>query len=89
VERQQWQAAAKFPDGRAQPAPGTAQTLQQAYGVFREDDEVAVRIRSNAALGRRRAEAIERFQSSPVIVAKVLFGGCFRELSAPEMAPVA
>ena len=44
--------------------------LEQAYFVFREEDEIAVRICAETAFDCRRAEASERFQSSLVIVLK-------------------
>jgi len=84
VERQEGQLAAKSPDGLAQLSPIAARPLEQAYGVFREDEEIALRIRSKAALGCRRAEAIERLQSSPVIVEKADLAWGAGELGAAD-----
>ena len=54
----------------AQRGPLGARAFEQAYFVFGEEDEIAVRICSETALGCRRAEASERRQSSLVIVLK-------------------
>ena len=69
----QWtqrQQTAELPDGITEGRPFAAGCLQQAYFVFFEEDEIAVRICAETALGCRRAEASERFQSSLVIVLK-------------------
>jgi hypothetical protein len=44
--------------------------FEQAYFVFGEEDEIDVRICAETAFLRCRPEAIERFQSSLVIVLK-------------------
>jgi hypothetical protein len=44
--------------------------LEQTYFVFGEEDKIDVRICAETAFLRSRPEAIERFQSSLVIVLK-------------------
>ena len=66
----QRQPRAKIPNRIAQRGPGPAGGFEQAYFVFREEDEIAVRICSETAFFCRRAETSERFQSSLVIVLK-------------------
>ena len=54
----------------AEGGPFTPGGFKETYFVFLEEDEIAVRICAETALGCRRAEASERFQSSLVIVLK-------------------
>jgi hypothetical protein len=69
-QRTERQAVAEGADGGAERSPFGPGGLKQAYFVFREEDEIAVRICAETAFGCRRAEASERFQSSLVIVLK-------------------
>src|SRR5205085_10606197 len=70
VEPVQRQQRAPGANRIAERGPFAAGAFEQAYLVFREDDEIAVRICSETAFFCRRAEASERFQSSLVIVLK-------------------
>ena len=71
LQRSQRHQAAQVPDRRTEPRPLVARGLEQAYFVFGEEDEIAVRICAETAFGCRRADAIERRQSSLVIVLKI------------------
>src|SRR5581483_1225746 len=77
--------AAEQSESREWPRPACSRTGLKPRASLRRlpgGDEIAVRICSKAAFGRRRAEAIERRQSSPVIVAKCGLGFGFGELPA-------
>src|SRR5690606_179869 len=76
IERRQRHERAPRANRFAEGGPFAAAALEQAYFVFREEDEIAVRICAETAFGCRRAEASERFQSSLVIVLKS--GASFR-----------
>jgi hypothetical protein len=56
--------------------------FEEAYFVFGEEDEIAVRICAETAFLRCRPEAMERFQSSLVIVLKTASFGRAWELPA-------
>jgi len=70
IQRPQRQPGAEIADGATQFGPAPTGAFQQAYFVVGEEDEIAVRICAETALGCRRAEASERRQSSLVIVLK-------------------
>jgi hypothetical protein len=81
-ERDERQQGAEGAGGLVQLVPEGIGAGQEGYFVGFPEDEVIVWIRSDADARRRRAEASERFQSSPVIVLKAaaVFRG--RETSA-------
>ena len=79
MQRQQLPPGA---DRVTQRGPLATGRLEQAYFVFREEDEIAVRICADTAFFCRRAEASERFQSSLVIVLKSGSVGRAREGAA-------
>ena len=83
-ERAQRQEGPEPPDRRAERGPFGAGGLKQDHFVFRKEDEIAVRICSEIALGCRLAKSSERFQSSLVIVLKSGSGGCVREEGAAD-----
>src|SRR5690606_3735379 len=85
----QGQLPAKIADGPAQRGPFAAGAFEQAYFVFGEEDEIAVRICSETALRCRRAEASERFQSSLVMVLKSASFGRAGELAPAEESGLA
>ena len=77
-ERNEGEQGAKGAGGLVKFVPERVGAGQESYFVGFPEDEVIVGIRSDADARRRRAEASERFQSSPVIVLKgaaVFFGG--------------
>lgn len=69
-ERTQGQKTAEKEYRLVQFPPHATGGCEQAQFVGGEEDEIVVRIRSEASARRCRAEASERFQSSFVIVLK-------------------
>ena len=88
-EGPQRQQRPQFADRRAKRRPRAAGAFEQAYFVFSEEDEIAVRICADTAFGCRRAEASERRQSSLVIVLKVASGLVAREGAALDTGDLA
>jgi hypothetical protein len=77
-EGDEGEQGAKCAGGLVEFVPERIGVGEKGYFVGFPEDEVIVGIRSDADARRRRAEASERFQSSPVIVLKgaaVFFGG--------------